>query len=225
VGAVSAKSRVSQTATRIIEVAERLAQTRGFNGFSYADIAAELGVTKASLHYHFATKAELGCALITGYSKRFGAALATIEEAATEPYQALRRYVELYENVLVRDRMCLCGMLAAEYSTLPQAMRAELRGFFDMNESWLAEHLERGRKAGDLRFEGPAFETARMFTAGLEGAMLLARSYEEPARFTAAARRLLAELNGLNRNAPRAGGGNNRNGRAPSKKKAVAAAR
>lgn len=184
----------ADTGTRILEVAERLAQTRGFNGFSYADIAAELGMTKASLHYHFATKAELGCALIEGYSRRFNAALAEIDAAhASEP---LRRYVQLYQNVLVRDRMCLCGMLAAEYSTLPPAMRSELRNFFDMNESWLASNLERGRKAGALSFEGSALENARMLTAGLEGAMLLARSYEEPARFEATAKRLLADVSG-----------------------------
>jgi TetR/AcrR family transcriptional regulator, transcriptional repressor for nem operon len=182
------------TAQRILEVAERLAQTRGFNGFSYADIAAELGITKASLHYHFATKAELGCALIAGYGQRFDAALARIDAAS--PPDTLRRYVQLYEDVLVRDRMCLCGMLAAEYSTLPPAMRAQLRSFFDKNEAWLANLLERGRKSGALHFEGSALEIARMLTAGLGGAMLLARSYEEPARFEATAKRLLAEVSG-----------------------------
>jgi TetR/AcrR family transcriptional repressor of nem operon len=197
------------TASRILEVAERLAQTRGFNGFSYADIAAELGMTKASLHYHFASKAELGRALILGYSRRFDRALSELEAAS--PFDILQRYVQLYENVLVRDRMCLCGMLAAEYSTLPPAMRTELRAFFDRNETWLASILERGRKAGALRFEGSALEIARVLTAGLEGAMLLARSYEEPARFEATAKRLLAEMSsprnatrGVKRGLPRA---------------------
>jgi TetR/AcrR family transcriptional repressor of nem operon len=214
--------RVSETATRILEVAERLAQTRGFNGFSYADIAAELSITKASLHYHFATKAELGCALIVGYSTRFNAALAQIE--AANPEDSLRHYVQLYESVLVRDRMCLCGMLAAEYSTLPEAMRAELRSFFDKNESWLSHNLERGRKAGTLRFDGPALEIARMLTAGLEGAMLLARSYEEPARFGVTAKRLLAEVSGAHHAVGGAGRGNKRASRPASRKRAAVTA-
>jgi TetR/AcrR family transcriptional regulator, transcriptional repressor for nem operon len=221
-GEAAQQPRVSETASRILEVAERLAQTRGFNGFSYADIAAELSITKASLHYHFATKAELGCALIVGYSKKFEAALAQI--GAADPADTLRRYVQLYENVLVRDRMCLCGMLAAEYSTLPQAMRAELRSFFDKNESWLANNLERGRKAGVLRFDGPALEIARMLTAGLEGAMLLARSYEEPARFEATAKRLMAEVSGSHRSVGGTGRGNNRASRPVSRKRASATA-
>ncbi len=213
--------RAPDTATRILEVAERLAQTRGFNGFSYADIAAELGITKASLHYHFATKADLGCALIAGYSKRFEAALAQI--GAADPKDTLNRYVQLYEDVLVRDRMCLCGMLAAEYSTLPEAMRGELRSFFDKNESWLAIHLDRGRKAGVLQFDGPPIEMARMLTAGLEGAMLLARSYEDPARFEATAKRLVAEVSHSRRSDSGARQAKERSPRAVSRKRVAAA--
>jgi len=214
--------RIAGTAQRILEVAERLAQTRGFNGFSYADIATELGITKASLHYHFASKAELGCALIVGYRSRFAGALAEI--GAADPQDTLRRYVQLYENVLVRDRMCLCGMLAAEISTLPQAMRAELRNFFDRNEAWLANHLESERRSGRLSFDGPALEFARLLTAGLEGAMLLARSYEEPARFAPTAERLLAEIGVLPQRADGAGRSKPRGTRAPARKRAAAAA-
>ena len=65
----------SQTSERILDIAERLVQTRGFNNFSYADIASELGITTASLHYHFPGKAELGHALITRYAQRFSQAL------------------------------------------------------------------------------------------------------------------------------------------------------
>jgi TetR/AcrR family transcriptional repressor of nem operon len=182
-----------KTSGRILAVAERLAQTRGFNGFSYADIAADLAITKASLHYHFATKAELGRALIARYAERFAEGLAEIDKAA-DVETRIRRYMKLYESVLVRDRMCLCGMFAAEYETLPAAMQQELRHFFNINEIWLIRNLESGRKAGRLRFEGSATGTVRLLIAALEGAMLLARAYGEPARFTATAKRLLAEL-------------------------------
>jgi len=179
------------TSERILEEAGQLAQKRGFNGFSYADIAAALKVTKASLHYHFASKGELGRALIVRYTERFQAALDALDGT---PASMLRGYVKLYEDVLVRDRMCLCGMFAAEYSTLPGPMRNELRRFFDKNEAWLARHLEQGRVNGALQYEGTSLEMARMLTAGLEGAMLLARSFEKPERFTQTAERLLAEL-------------------------------
>ena len=83
--ATASRELKANTATRILDVAERLVQTRGFNGFSYADIAAELGITKASLHYHFAGKAELGEALIVRYGERFADALAAIDDSARTP--------------------------------------------------------------------------------------------------------------------------------------------
>ena len=67
------------TASRILDIAERLVQMRGFNGFSYADVAGELSLTTASLHYHFPGKAELGRALIARYAERFNDALAAID--------------------------------------------------------------------------------------------------------------------------------------------------
>jgi TetR/AcrR family transcriptional repressor of nem operon len=185
---------IPSTAERMLDVAERLAQTRGFNGFSYADIAAEVGVTKASLHYHFSSKAELGRALITRYTERFAAALQAIAGTSDPAPEKLRRYIELYEGVLIRDRMCLCGMFAAEYATLPGQMQHEVRRFFDGNEDWLAAILEDGRHAGTLAFAGDPRDAARLLTATLEGSMLLARSYSEPARFASAAARLLADL-------------------------------
>jgi TetR/AcrR family transcriptional regulator, transcriptional repressor for nem operon len=182
------------TRDQVLDVAERLAQTRGFNGFSYADIAAELGITKASLHYHYPTKTDLGCALVERYGQRFGAALGRIRETGLPAARQLAKYVQLYADVLRNGRLCLCGMLAAEYSTLAEPMRRAIRGFFEGNEAWLAGLLESGRQAGELAFDGAAAEAANALTCTLEGAMLLARSYGDPARFETAAGRLLREF-------------------------------
>jgi TetR/AcrR family transcriptional repressor of nem operon len=182
------------TAERILDLTERLVQTRGFNGFSYADVAGELGVTKATLHYHFPTKAELGHRLIERYGEVFAETLAAIDASGADAITTLRAYVEIYSGVLRQDRMCLCGMLAADYATLPNAMRAAVTRFFATNEQWLAAVLEEGRAAGVLRFSGTPLETARLLVGALEGAMLVARSFGEVARFQSAADRLLADL-------------------------------
>ena len=194
------------TASRILDVAEQLVQVRGFNGFSYADIAAELQITKAALHYHFASKADLGEALIARYAARFNAALDAVKgesEGGTGRWVGgggtgagakLAAYARLYQRVLTDRRMCLCGMLAAEYQTLPQPMRDAVISFFDHNEDWLAGVLEQGRTDGSLQFAGSARDTARMIVGGLEGAMLVARPYGDVARFQTAAASLLAGL-------------------------------
>jgi TetR/AcrR family transcriptional repressor of nem operon len=182
------------TASRVLDVAEELVQVRGFNGFSYADIAAELQISKAALHYHFAGKAALGQALIARYATRFMAALRSLDTAGGTASAKLDSYADLYQQVLRNRKMCLCGMLAAEYQTLPQPMQDAVTGFFDHNESWLLSVLEQGQADGSLRFAGSARDTARMIMGGLEGAMLVARPYGDVARFQAAAASLLVSL-------------------------------
>jgi TetR/AcrR family transcriptional regulator, transcriptional repressor for nem operon len=184
----------ADTAERILDVAEKLVQVRGFNAFSYADVAAELGITKAALHYHYPGKGELGHALIARYAERFAAALAEIEPREASAADKLNAYVDLYAGVLRARRMCLCGMLAAEYQTLPEEIRGDIVAFFDHNEAWLARVLEQGRADGSLHFDGSAPDTARMIIGGLEGAMLVARPYGDADHFEKSADTLVATL-------------------------------
>ena len=188
--------RNADTAERILDSAERLVQTRGYNGFSYADVAQELGITKASLHYHFAGKAELGEALIGRYAARFAEALEQIDAGGGDAPTKLAAYARIYGDVLREKRMCLCGMLADDYDTLPERMRAVVVRFFDDNEAWLTDVFEQGQAEGSLQLDGSAREAAQTLVGGLEGALLIARPYGEQARFDAAATRLLASLTG-----------------------------
>ena len=183
-----------ETSARILDSAERLVQTRGYNGFSYADVAAELGVTTASLHYHFRGKTELGHALVERYAERFAAALTAIESRVGEAPARLDAYAGLYADVLRGRRMCLCGMLAAEYGTLPEPIRERVMAFFDDNEAWLEQILEDGRADGSLRFDAAPREAARLIVSTLEGAMLLSRPYGDVERFHLAASGLLATM-------------------------------
>jgi TetR/AcrR family transcriptional regulator, transcriptional repressor for nem operon len=187
------------TAEAILDVAERLVQTCGYNGFSYADIAAQLGITKAALHYHFAGKGELGVALLARYSDRFFGALDSADTQRFDAAAKLDVYARLYLEVLRGGRMCLCGMLAAEFQTLPLPMRTAVLQFFDQNEWWLTTVLEAGREDGSLRFDGPAEQAARVIVSDLEGAMLIARLHDDIDRFATTVDRLLASLHEPNR--------------------------
>ena len=184
----------ADTSQRILDIAERLVQTRGYNGFSYADIAGAMHVTKASLHYHFPAKADLGSRLIERYERNFLAALEAIDAEGRDARDKLRLYASIYEGVLREGRMCLCGMLAAEFGTLPKPMRDEMRHFFDENERWLVAVLQQGRREKVLKFSGSAAEAAQAIIGTLEGAMMIARTYADVGRFKAASDRLLATV-------------------------------
>jgi TetR/AcrR family transcriptional repressor of nem operon len=186
--------RRSDTASRILDVALQLVQTQGFNAFSYADVSAELRITKASLHHHFPTKAALGKALITRYTQSFLAALDEIDRRGDNAPSKLIGYAEIYLSVLRQDRMCLCGMLAADFETLPKAMRVSVTEFFRANEEWLARVLDGGRRAGALRFDGAPAAIAAFFVSSLEGAMLVARSFGGISKLESVIETLLANL-------------------------------
>src|SRR5262245_58062883 len=138
-------------ATQLLDAAQELAQTRGYNAFSYRDLAERVGIKTASIPYHFPTKGDLGTAVLDRYRQRFLGALAALDEQFPEPQDAARkldRYVNLFHGTLkAGNRMCLGGMLAVEYATLPAEVQREVRRFFDDSESWLEKTLADGRKS------------------------------------------------------------------------------
>ena len=180
----------SATADRVVEAATSVVQTRGYNGFSYADIADLVGIRTSSLHHHFPAKGDLGQEVASRYRRAFGEALADIESDTDDPIARLERYVHLYARQLSdHGRICLCGMLAAEYATLPAPVQGEVRGFFDDQREWLARVL-----GGERRPGADAQRRADVFLAGLEGALLVARTDGGSARFARTARELVSLL-------------------------------
>lgn len=161
---------------QILASAQRLVQQRGFNGFSYADVADEVGIRKASLHHHFPTKTDLGLALVKAYAEDLEAGLRRIEAETERPDKRLRAYVALYRGALDADRMCLCGMLASEALTLDAALLPELSRFFIRNAEWLAEVLAAGKSQKIFAFSGSAADHGRAFLSALQGALLMARA-------------------------------------------------
>lgn len=164
------------TKEHILSSAQRLVQQRGFNGFSYADVADEVGIRKASLHHHFASKVDLGVALIEAYAQQFDQTLTDIELSGRSAAEKLTAYVDIYRATLQSDRICMCGMLATETLTLDAAMLPRLQRFFARNTEWLAQLLAEGRMQGVFTFEGAAADHARAALSMLQGASLVCRS-------------------------------------------------
>jgi TetR/AcrR family transcriptional regulator, transcriptional repressor for nem operon len=188
----------SDTPERILDTAQFLVQTQGFNGFSYADIASQLEIRNAAVHYHFPAKADLGQALALRYRRTFAQALMGIDVRVPDTGKAVKK-LELYANLFqaaLEDglRMCLCGMLASELVTLPEAVQLEVQSFFSEQQLWLAKVLDEGRKAGVLGFVGRPNAKAEEFLASLEGAMLLARVGGSAASFRNLAKGFIAAL-------------------------------
>jgi hypothetical protein len=63
-----------------------------------------------------------------------------------------------------------------------------------VNEAWLTQVLDRGVADGKLVPSGSSAEAAQAIVSGLEGAMPMARPYDDLKRFDTAASRLLTSL-------------------------------
>jgi len=174
----TAPKQKSDTAEQILDLAETLIQTRGYSAFSYQDIADSLGIRKASIHYHFASKAELGVAVVDRYIERFGAALVSIAEDEKQSSLAmLDFYVQPYlQFASTPDRVCLSGALAGEMMALPPEVRARVDHFFRTHQVWLTKILKRGVVRGEFRLAAPAPKMARFIFGALQGALLVKRT-------------------------------------------------
>jgi len=174
----TAPKQKSDTAEQILDLAETLIQTRGYSAFSYQDIADSLGIRKASIHYHFASKAELGVAVVDRYIERFGAALVSIAEDEKQSSLAmLDFYVQPYlQFASTPDRVCLSGALAGEMMALPLEVRARVDHFFRTHQLWLTKILKRGVARGEFRLAAPAPKVARFIFGALQGALLVKRT-------------------------------------------------
>jgi TetR/AcrR family transcriptional repressor of nem operon len=164
----------------ILSTAFSLIQSKGYNGFSYRDIADEIGIKTASIHYYFPKKCDLGRSLMADYRARFKDALLTIDQDTDESTKKLHQFTDLFIQTLAQgNRMCLCGMLATEISTLPEEIVKEVKGFITDTEKWLTHLLTRGCQAGSLQFAGNPEDQAKILFAALEGAMITARTLND----------------------------------------------
>jgi TetR/AcrR family transcriptional repressor of nem operon len=183
------------TKAALLDAAQVFVQTRGYNAFSYRDLARHIGIRTPSIHYHFPTKGDLGRDLMSRYREQFLSLLADIDRGERDPRRKVKRFIELFRLTLKSgDRLCLCGMLATEYATLPAPVQKEVRRFFRDSEAWLAKVLAEGRSAKIFRFRGPVATSARTLFAALEGAMISARTFGEEERLTSAGRWMLEAL-------------------------------
>ena len=183
-----------ETRERILTSAQRLAQSRGFNGFSYADIAEEVGIRKASLHHHFPTKTDLGVALIETYAAMLDSALRNINASSAPADKKLAAYVGIYRNSLEAERVCLGGMLASEALTLDRAILPSLKSFFARNTQWLTEILTDGKAKRIFVLSGTAVDHAHLFVSFLQGALILARATGDRKAFDKTASLLITSL-------------------------------
>ncbi|WP_252354066.1 TetR/AcrR family transcriptional regulator [Acetobacter sp. P5B1] len=163
----------------ILTAARKAAQTRGYHGLNFRDLAKEVGIKPASIYYHFPSKADLGAAVAQRYWEDTKADLETMQRETPDPLTCLRRYPGIFRRSLENgNRLCLGSFMSAEYDDLPDAVKHEVQIFTDINVAWLNTILSRINPT-PLQNTGQA----RAIFAAVSGAQLMARSQSDVALF------------------------------------------
>jgi len=167
------------TRARLLAEAEVLLRTKGYAGFSYADLADRIAIRKASIHHHFPTKEALVTTLVDEYLAKFVATLADITATHADPRDRLRAYARLFFDGIERGLLPLCGALAAERAALPDAMRTVIQHFFQLHLDWLVEQIDAGKAGGVFDPQADALETAHLLLGALEGGSFVAWALDD----------------------------------------------
>ncbi|MGZ9221744.1 MAG: TetR/AcrR family transcriptional regulator [Anaerolineales bacterium] len=169
--------RNTNTQRAILDLAEAFLQDKGFNGFSYAHIAAELNVKNAAIHYHFPTKEALACAVIQRYRDRFQLWINNGRIEDLPPQGKLDWFFSIYTNTRADNgKVCLAGSLETEFNSLPASLRDQTEALTRELLAWLQATLNEGREAGVFHFSGNPASKAALILSSLQGALQMARA-------------------------------------------------
>ena len=168
--------------TAILEVTESMIREGGYNSFSFRNIATEVGIKSSSVHYHFATKEDLGVAVTKRYTDQFLLSLGDPTQQMVNGENPIKKYISAFRHALVTDKaMCLCGILGSEVEILPEAVAEEAKIFFKRNIDWLT------RAYATLGKQPDAGTKAVQILCTLQGALIAARVLDDIAIFDQAA--------------------------------------
>ena len=162
--------------TAIMDSAERRMQLGGFGGFSFREIAADVGIKSSSVHYHFPTQEALAAAVIRRWAEETSEYIDKELEKDPDP---VRVWTNAFRGTALSEgRMCPCTVLGAGSQDLPPAVATEVKGFFQMCvDKLVAEGLSPGHAAEVL--------------STITGALVVANALGDPAAYDRATSDLL----------------------------------
>jgi len=184
------------TADLILDVAHRLLAERGYSAFSYADIAEEIQIRKASIHHHFPSKTALVVAVLERHRLRTQQAFAGLDEHVASPLSRLKKYVEYWETCIrsQTDPFCIAALLGAELPSLPEEVQAEVGRYFTALRQWIAKTMKEGVRQKIIKLQQTPEIEAEMLMAAVHGAMLSARVNHSSALFKQVTARAVQRL-------------------------------
>lgn len=169
------------TKTRLMDAAERLVRQHGADGISYSDLSTEVGIRKASIHYHYPAKSDMMTAIMKRYGQRVMATLSAFSTGLPDTAARLFAFIDLYRDALeTGDRLCLCVAFVVNQDGLSPETRAEILQFRAHVLGWLEQTFVNDGTVDSLA--DPKADSAGLL-ALVEGAQIAARMAQDVSVF------------------------------------------
>lgn len=186
-------SRHTKTDTRqlILRIARELLLTRSYLGLSFQELADRVGIRKASLYHHFASKEVLGIALMDDSVERFRWWTGKI--AQQTPADQLIAYTRMFRDFIGAGQMvCPIGATGGEWECIEPALQDAVRRLHRTHLDWLAAVAARLEGQTDATLSPEQW--AAHISATCQGALINARLYGDLALFDASVAPLRAQF-------------------------------
>jgi TetR/AcrR family transcriptional repressor of nem operon len=158
----------------LVAAALGMVMLRGYDSFSYADLAAQSGITKASIHHHFPNKEDVGLAVLDAVEQMIRGQMTELQRVGAD--KALLRWAKEAGQFEWGRRICPLSSMHAEFNVLPTKVQQRLAEVTALEVASVAD-LVRAHARATAEAPAMAPETAaQLLLSAAKGALLYGRT-------------------------------------------------
>ena len=188
------------TRQRIVQLAAPVFNRQGYVGASMRDLIAATGLEKGGLYNHFGSKEQLALEAYDHAMSLVTNALARSQDDATDAVDRLQRMIRAFAKAARRPVIeggCPIMNTAIEADDGHPDLRDRARESMTLWHRLCGRIVKDGKAAGTLRNDTDPYELASVITGSLEGGLMLARLYSDPAQMDHVVNHLVTYVEGL----------------------------
>lgn len=162
---------MSSTKEAIIQLGDEFIRKKGYNAFSYSDIAKALNVKNAAIHYHFPTKTDLASGVVKWHTESFDRFVKKCSDK--NEFVQIKMFLNYYTSIQLSGKVCLIGAFATDWNSMESYIQEEVKEFTEGVIIWITETLNNGKEKNLLTFSGsPKTEAIKILTNMFAGTQL-----------------------------------------------------
>jgi len=173
----------TDTKTALLDCAQDLIQRVGVNAMSYKHLSDEVGIRKASIHYHFPKKEDLIVALLNRCRGVYDEMYNAIVESDNSAKDKLYMIAKIFEQSLRDGKVCVVGMLSVEFESLGDDARMATETSIKSSSKIYEKIFVQSVEEGVFSPTADTYDAAYGFFSFLLGTQILSRCMNDADQF------------------------------------------